>query len=322
MTVDKPPLALWIQALSVRVFGFDSLAMLVPEALMGVAAVGLTYDLVRRRFGRAAGFAAGLVLALTPIMVAISRHNNPDEADDALLGRGALVLQPRAGGRPHALARVRRGQRRPRLRDQDGGRAVHRPRHRARLALGRARRSRGCGPSFGQLLWGGLAMAAVGLAWPLLVWLTPAADRPWVSGTADNSIWSLIVGYNGVGRVAGQAGTPATAAVAAVAAAASRRRHRCLPAAGPALGDQGGWLIGFALVSGLGLLVLTRLRRARSAHRLAARHRRRVRLHRGRLLLASGIFHPYYVSLLAPSIGAARRRRGRGGAASRHSRPA
>ena len=78
MTVDKPPMALWVQALSVRVFGFSSLAMLVPQALMGVASVGLVYDLVRRRFGRAGGFAGGAVLALTPIAVAVSRHNNPD----------------------------------------------------------------------------------------------------------------------------------------------------------------------------------------------------------------------------------------------------
>ena len=54
MTVDKPPLSLWVQALSARVFGFHPLSLLVPQALMGVAAVGLTYDLVRRRFGRAA----------------------------------------------------------------------------------------------------------------------------------------------------------------------------------------------------------------------------------------------------------------------------
>src|SRR5213595_2159922 len=65
MTVDKPPLALWVQALSVRLFGFRSLSILVPQALMGVASVGLVYDLTRRRFGRAAGFVAGLVLALT-----------------------------------------------------------------------------------------------------------------------------------------------------------------------------------------------------------------------------------------------------------------
>src|SRR3954451_13133827 len=78
MTVDKPPLSLWVQALSVRAFGFHPLSILVPQALMGVATVGLVYDLTRRRFGRAGGFVAGAVLALTPIAVAISRHNNPD----------------------------------------------------------------------------------------------------------------------------------------------------------------------------------------------------------------------------------------------------
>src|SRR4051812_40901528 len=50
-----------------------------------------------------------------------------------------------------------------------------------------------------ELSLGGLVMAVFGLAWPLLVWLTPAADRPYVSGTDDNSIWSLILGYNGLG---------------------------------------------------------------------------------------------------------------------------
>src|SRR3954468_8958911 len=78
MTVDKPPLALWVQALSARVFGLNSWSILVPQALMGVATVGLVYDLARSRFGRAAGTVAGLTLALTPITVAISRHNNPD----------------------------------------------------------------------------------------------------------------------------------------------------------------------------------------------------------------------------------------------------
>src|SRR5580704_3816198 len=78
MTVDKPPLSLWIQALSVRVFGFHPLAILVPQALMGIAAVVLVYDLVRRRFGRLGGFVAGLALATTPIAVAMSRDNNPD----------------------------------------------------------------------------------------------------------------------------------------------------------------------------------------------------------------------------------------------------
>src|SRR3954469_9820756 len=78
MTVDKPPLAFWIQSLSARIFGFNSLSILVPQALMSVGTVALAYDLTRRRFGRAGGFVAGLVLATTPITVAIARHNNPD----------------------------------------------------------------------------------------------------------------------------------------------------------------------------------------------------------------------------------------------------
>src|SRR3954451_10199127 len=77
-TVDKPPLALWVQALSARAFGFNSWALLAPQAMMGVATVGLAYDMTVKRFGRHAAFVAGIALALTPITVAISRHNNPD----------------------------------------------------------------------------------------------------------------------------------------------------------------------------------------------------------------------------------------------------
>src|SRR5213079_2117844 len=95
MTVDKPPAALWVQALSVRAFGYSSWSMLVPQALMGVATVGLVYDLTRRRFGRIAGSVAGIALVLTPITVAISRHNNPD-AMLVLCCAGALWALVRA----------------------------------------------------------------------------------------------------------------------------------------------------------------------------------------------------------------------------------
>jgi 4-amino-4-deoxy-L-arabinose transferase-like glycosyltransferase len=79
MTLDKPPLGLWVQALSVRVFGPHPLSVLAPQVLTGVVATALLYDLTRRRFGRLAGFVAGLALATTPVIVAVSRHNNPDE---------------------------------------------------------------------------------------------------------------------------------------------------------------------------------------------------------------------------------------------------
>src|SRR5256885_16659865 len=67
MTVDKPPLALWVQSLSVRLFGYHPLSLLVPQALMGVASVLLTYDLGARRFGRAGRRPPGPGLAPAPL---------------------------------------------------------------------------------------------------------------------------------------------------------------------------------------------------------------------------------------------------------------
>ena len=136
MTVDKPPLSLWVQAISVRIFGYHPLAMLVPQALMGVACVVLVYDLVRRRFGRVGGFVAGLALATTPIAVAMSRHNNPDELLDTVLDRGGVVRRARVRGRPHALARPERRRGRAGLRDEDGA---------SRSSSSRGSRSPGCG---------------------------------------------------------------------------------------------------------------------------------------------------------------------------------
>ncbi len=113
------------------------------------------------------------------------------------------------------------------------------------LALDRSR-ARGRLHALRQLLAGGAAMAVVGLAWPLLVTLTPAADRPWISGTSDNSIWSLIFGYNGFGRLAGQTGGPAAVAVAAAMFGGATGPFRLLQSS---LGDQAGWLLGFAVVA-------------------------------------------------------------------------
>src|SRR4051794_24751058 len=196
MTVDKPPLALWAQALSARIFGFHPLSVLVPQALMGVATVALTYDLVRRRFGRAAGFVGGLVLALTPITVAISRHNNPD-ALLVLCCVGALwaLVRGLGDGRTRwlVLSGVCVGL------GFEGKMAAALLVVPGIVAAWLLIAPRGRLAAVRQLLAGGAAMAAVALAWPVLVWLTPAADRPWVSGTSDNSIWSLILGYNGLG---------------------------------------------------------------------------------------------------------------------------
>ncbi|HET7078586.1 MAG TPA: glycosyltransferase family 39 protein, partial [Chloroflexia bacterium] len=78
ISVDKPPVALWIQTLSARLLGFNALGILLPQALAGIASVGLLYYLVRRLFGPLAASVAALALALTPIAVAVERGNNTD----------------------------------------------------------------------------------------------------------------------------------------------------------------------------------------------------------------------------------------------------
>ena len=299
MTVDKPPLAFWIQALSVRVFGWHSLSILVPQALMGVAAVGLTYDLVRRRFGRVAGFAAGAGAGADADDGRDLTPQQPRSGADPVLRRGALVLRAGARGRTNPLDRLERGLRRAWVRGEDVGRAVRRAGDRARVAVGRAGARRRW-VRVRRLAWGGLAMTVVGLAWPLLVTLTPAADRPWISGTSDNSVWSLIVSYNGVGRVTGQAGAPSTAAGGGGGGGFSAGATGVFRLLDSALGGQAGWLIGFAVVAGVGLVVLTRLRRgdARTGWLIAVGGAFAVSA--VVFSFASGIVHPYYVSFLAP----------------------
>jgi 4-amino-4-deoxy-L-arabinose transferase-like glycosyltransferase len=300
-TLDKPPLAMWVEALSVRVFGFSSWAMLVPEALMGVATVALAYDMVRRVFGRAGGFAAGLVLALTPIAVAISRHNNPD-ALVVLCSTAALWFTVRAAldGKTKWLvwAGVMVG---AGFETKMGTGLLVLP----ALALAYFWVApRGRVTAVKQLLAHGVATVVVGLAWPVLVWLTPAADRPWISGTSDNSIWSLILNYNGTGRLDGQAGGPGGTTGGPGGGGGmggvfggDTGVFRLVDSS---LGGQAGWLIGMAIVGGIGVAVASGLKRRdpRTGFILAAG---------GAFATcavvfsyAKGIFHPYYVSMLAP----------------------
>jgi 4-amino-4-deoxy-L-arabinose transferase-like glycosyltransferase len=298
MTVDKPPLAVWVQALSVRAFGYHPLSVLMPQALMGVASVALVYDLVRRRFGRRGGFVAGLALATTPIAVAISRHNNPD-ALLVLCCVAALWCAVRGleAGRTRWLV----------LAGVFVGLGFE-----TKMGVALAvvpgifvawlwidPRGRGRVRALGQLLGGGAAMVAVGGAWPLLVELTPAADRPWVSGTSDNSVLSLILDYNGLNRVGGQAGVPT--GVGGNMSGGSPGPLRLLSSA---LGGQTGWLLGFVLVTLLGMVAASRLRRsdARSGWLIAVGGAFLVTA--ALFSFAGGIFHPYYVALLAPFMAA------------------
>ena len=297
MTVDKPPVAFWVQALSVRVFGYSSLSMLIPQALMGVATVGLVYDLTRRTFGRLAGTIGGFVFALTPITVAIFRHNNPD-AILILFSVAALwfVVRGLEDGRTKWLLWAGAMVGLAFETKMGAGLLVMPGLAVAWLWVAPAGRVK----ALKQLFFAGLIMVGVGLAWPMLMWLTPADSRPWISGTSDNSIWSLITGYNGLGRLDGQAGGPGGMGGGGGMGSVFGGPTGVFRLVGTSLGGQAGWLLGLSAAGGLLVAVTSRFKRTdpRTGWILATG---------GAFLVtavafsfASGIFHPYYVSLLAP----------------------
>ncbi len=78
VSVDKLPGALWPQALSLRVFGFHTWAIVLPQVIEGVLTILVLYRAVRRLAGPAAGIVAAVVVATSPVTVALNRGNVAD----------------------------------------------------------------------------------------------------------------------------------------------------------------------------------------------------------------------------------------------------
>jgi 4-amino-4-deoxy-L-arabinose transferase-like glycosyltransferase len=199
VAVDKPPLDLWLQVASTKLFGFSAFALHLPEALASTMAVLLLYDLVRRGFGRTAGLAAAAAFAVLPAEVMTARSDTMDAWMAALLVLAAwLVLRSveRGRGRELYLAGVVVGLA---FETKLFEALVPLPALALLFLLGSAESA---GTRMRKLAGAGAAMVAVGLAWPLLFALAPG-PRPYPLGSSDGSIWSTVFGYNGVGRVTG-----------------------------------------------------------------------------------------------------------------------
>jgi len=205
ITVDKPPLALWLQGLSAKLFGFTPLSLLIPEGACAVLAVALVYWIVAPRFGTVAALVSALALAVFPSFVAVSRDNGVDPL--------LILLMLAACGA--ALTAIDSG----RLRSLVwcavlAGLAFETKSLAALLCVpGIAVGYLLCAPgTLGRRLWqlsaAGVVFVVVALAWSLAVDLTPAAQRPYVGGSVTNSEFQLELGYNGFGRVGGQQGGP------------------------------------------------------------------------------------------------------------------
>ena len=92
LSIDKPPVALWMQVLSARLLGFSAFSVMLTQVVLGVLSVWLLHRLVARPFGRAAALVAALCLALTPISVAVDRSNNTESALTLVLLLAAWAL--------------------------------------------------------------------------------------------------------------------------------------------------------------------------------------------------------------------------------------
>jgi len=304
ITVDKTPGSLWIMDIAARLFGFNAWTVLVPQALEGVAAVGVLYATVKRVFTRAAGLIAGAVLALTPVAALMFRFNNPD----ALL---TLLLV----GAAYAFVRA-----------LDGASTKWIVAMGALLGfafLAKMLQAFLVVPGFGlvylvaaptslgrrvkQLVASGAAMIVAGGWWIAIVALMPASARPYIGGSQTNNIFNLMFGYNGFGRltgsetgsVGGQGGPGGATGVGRWGATGLTRLFNA------EIGGQISWLIPAALI-----LLVAMLWFSRGAKRTDLR-RASVLLWGSWLVitaltfsLARGIFHPYYTVALAPAIGA------------------
>jgi 4-amino-4-deoxy-L-arabinose transferase-like glycosyltransferase len=304
ITVDKTPASLWVMALSARVFGVNSWSILVPQALEGVAAVGLLYAAVKRWSGPAAGLIAGAVLAVTPVAVLMFRFNNPDALLVLLLVAGAYAMV-RALETASTKWLLWAG---------------------AFVGLGfltKMLQALLVVPVFalvylvaaptpvrrriGQLLAAGAALVVAAGWWIAIVSLLPASMRPYIGGSQHNSILELTLGYNGLGRLTGNE----TGSVTGGGGGFGGNGGGIWGQTGwtrmfdGVIGGQIAWLLPAALLLLAGGLWVTR-RAPRTDRARAA-----LALWGGWLLVTGlvfsfmqGIFHEYYTVALAPAIGA------------------
>jgi 4-amino-4-deoxy-L-arabinose transferase-like glycosyltransferase len=203
VTIDKPPLGFWLQVASVKVFGFTAWAIFFPQALAGVLSVLLLYHLVRRHFGIVAGLLAALALAISPISVVTNRNNTIDSTLvlALLLGAWAVMRAAETGKlRWLLLAAVFVGLG-FNIKMLEAYLVV--PAFGLLYLLASPRRLR---VRLLHLVIAGLLMAVISFSWAATVDAIPAAQRPYVGSSQNNSEISLALGYNGLERLAGMGG--------------------------------------------------------------------------------------------------------------------
>jgi len=201
VTVDKPPLGLWIEALSASIFGVNGFAVSLPNILAGVFSIPVLFHLVKKYFGSLAGITSGAIYTITPIVLAADRNNTIDGmlVFTLLLAAWAFIKATDTGKLRHLL-----------IGSVLVGLGFNIKMLQAYLVL----------PAFlllfllaAKIGWGKrilyisvalLVILSVSLLWAVTVDLTPADARPYVGSSENNTVMELIIGHNGLARLFGK----------------------------------------------------------------------------------------------------------------------
>lgn len=297
ITVDKPPASLWVMEISGRIFGFSSWSMLAPQALMGVASVGLLYAAVRRWFGAGAGLLAGAALAVTPVAVLMFRFNNPDALLVLLLVAGGyFMVRAVESGHTKWLLFAGTALGFGFLTKMLQAFLVLPAFALVYLVAGKP----GLRRRIGQLLLAGVALVVSAGWWIALVAFWPASSRPYIGGSTSNSALELALGYNGIGRLTGDEGSGSGGGGGGGGFSGAAGLFRLF---NENMGSQISWLLPAALIALVVGLVMTR-RAPRTDRTRAA-----LILWGGWMVvtglvfsLMEGTVHEYYTVAMAPAV--------------------
>ena len=205
VSIDKPPVDLWLQVISVKALGFTSTALKLPEALAGIAAVPLLFEAVRRIWSPAAGLGAAAAIAVLPVEVITSRSDTMDAVMMlltvlALLGIVRAIETGRmrwliAGAVALGIAFD--------VKLLESLVALPGLALLAYLGLPGTRRRR-----LAQVALAGIVYVVVALAWLTATLIAPAGDRPYAIGSTNGSAWNAAFIFNGKDRLAGKSPEP------------------------------------------------------------------------------------------------------------------
>ena len=302
ITVDKPPASLWLMELSARIFGLSSWSMLAPEAIAGALTVLLMFFAVKRTFGPLAGLIAAVAMALTPVAVVMFRYNNPDALLTLLLvGSAWAMVRALGSGRLRWLL----------LSAALVGLAFNTKDLQAYIVLPALVVTYflfapgALGHRFLQLVAAGAVLVVSTGWWLVIVDAIPAALRPYVGGSTNNTVLDLVLGYNGLGRIFGQGGPARGNGVIVGGGAGFGGATGLLRLFSNEIGGQIAWLIPLAVLSlAVGLWVYRSRPRTDLARAGYVLWGLWFTTHFAVFSFASGIFHPYYTVALAPGVAA------------------